>query len=664
MSYDAVERNLVFGLLALQSGLLEVGQLAEAFSEWTRRQDSSLADLLVKREYLSENDRVVVEHLLERRLQKQGDFTAVSRGDDPVTHLLDLINGPELDGPNNGLRADDQTIHHTTANFAQEKRDRYQLTRLHAEGGIGRIWLAHDNALGRDVALKELRADRADNRSISARFLEEARITGQLEHPGIAPVYEMAPANDSHTPFYTMRFVKGRTLSEAIQSFHERRKGRARRALALRELLNAFIAVCHTVAYAHARSVIHRDLKPQNVVLGDFGETFVLDWGLAKLITRRKMVEQGEKRQDPARETPDIPELPAVVVGLDGPRDQTVHGQILGTPGYLSPEQAEGRLDALDERSDIYGLGAILYEILTGQAPFTGESTHQVLRKAIYDPVVPPSQLVPTTPTALEAVCLKALAKSPAERYASARDLARDIQRWLADEPVSSYRDPLTARLSRWLRRRKGIALASYGALVILLTIQTASSWFAEQEKRRDELKLITARNDRWRASVVSEQHELEQAVLLTELAHQYRNQGLNARAEAAQGRAVEIYDRLSRTQPEARMARAVLLAMAGQFTQSAAEVKAAISEPTVLAPALYEGACSYALLAGRAERDKQQQMHDMYARQAVELLKRAVVKGRLTAETIERDRDLDSIRQRYDYQELLSALRLPRRPA
>src|SRR5205085_11598774 len=162
-----------------------------------------------------------------------------------------------------------------------EPRERYTLTQLHAKGGMGRVWLARDGALGRQIALKELRPDQADNAIVCSRFLYEAKITAQLEHPGIVPVYELGEGN---TPYYTMRFVRGRTLSEAIRAYHKKRAAGVADSVGLVELLTAFVGVCHAVAYAHSRGIIHRDLKGQNVVLGDFGEVIVLDWGLAKRV--------------------------------------------------------------------------------------------------------------------------------------------------------------------------------------------------------------------------------------------------------------------------------------------------------------------------------------------------------------------------------------------
>ena len=343
--------------------------------------------------------------------------------------------------------------------------ERYTLTRLHAQGGLGQVWLARDATLGREVALKELRPERADYQPLLDRFLEEATITGQLEHPGIVPVYELAQRPESNQPFYTMRFIKGRTLSEASQAYHQKRQTGQAGGLDLVALLNAFVAVCNAVAYAHARGVIHRDLKGRNVVLGDFGEVIVLDWGLAK-------VRSGQTQKAGESEGETSPEmLPRVRLDDDGWREKTAEGQVLGTPGYMAPEQAMGRQAEIDDRTDIYGLGVLLYEILTGQPPFTGENLEQIQRKVIHEPPVPPRARVPATPRALQAICLRGLAKKPVDRYASAAEMAKEVQRYLVDEPVLAYREPLPARLRRWTRQHRTLVT---GLAALLITAVVA----------------------------------------------------------------------------------------------------------------------------------------------------------------------------------------------
>ena len=197
--------------------------------------------------------------------------------------------------------------------------------------------------------------------------------------------------------------------------------------------------------------MIHRDLKGQNVVLGDYGEVIVLDWGLAKLVDGPDV--RGRGPGDPARRR-------------QPRRFQTLAGRALGTPAYMAPEQAAGRLDLVDRRSDVYGLGAILYEILTGRPPFDGTKTADVLRKVIEEEPPRPRAVVPATSPALEAVCLKAMAKKQADRYASAAELADDVRRWLADEPVAAYPEPWTVRAGRWAKRHR-TAVAAAAALLV-----------------------------------------------------------------------------------------------------------------------------------------------------------------------------------------------------
>jgi serine/threonine-protein kinase len=286
--------------------------------------------------------------------------------------------------------------------------------RLHAEGGIGQVWLARDIHLNRDVALKTLREEFQHRQRAMRRFLKEAEITGQLEHPGIVPVYELVATPATGRPFYAMRFVRGRTLAKAIRSYHEQRLIGDTDPLTLPALLSALVAICNTVAYAHSRGVVHRDLKGDNVLLGDFGEVIVLDWGVAKVLGT----------------SDDESHVSVGNSDADAEIDQTLQGDVVGTPAFMAPEQANGRLELIDARTDIYGLGAILYEILTGQPPFCGANTVEILEKVRRDDPVPPRLLWPEVPPTLEAACLKALAKDQADRYASATALAEEIQVW------------------------------------------------------------------------------------------------------------------------------------------------------------------------------------------------------------------------------------------
>jgi serine/threonine-protein kinase len=332
---------------------------------------------------------------------------------------------------------------------------RFRVLRPHARGGLGEVFVAHDEELHREVALKEIQNQHADDPHRRARFVVEAEITGGLEHPGIVPVYGLGAYADGR-PFYAMRFIRGDSLQEAIDRFHQA-DGPGRdpreRNLAFRELLGRFVDVCQAVAYAHARGVLHRDLKPGNIMLGRYGETLVVDWGLAKPLGQA------------APDTPEGPLTPA----SGSSSAPTVAGTAVGTPAYMSPEQAAGRLDVLGPASDVYSLGATLYHLLAGRPPFESKEAGAVLRQVQAGNCPVPRQVKPEVPAALEAVCLRAMDRQPEERYATPAALAQDVERWLADEAVSAYREPWRARAGRWLRRHP--ALASGGAALLLTSV-------------------------------------------------------------------------------------------------------------------------------------------------------------------------------------------------
>jgi PAS domain S-box-containing protein len=402
--------SFLYGAVALQAGLIDsqcFGEFMEACASWDQDRDGPLPDFLVARGWVQPAARAHLDYLVERKLQQHaGDAKA---GVASVTHEIEQ----SLVSLRNQRLATFLSPLSPASVPGSKTSERYTLDYLHATGGIGRVWLARDAQLGRDVALKELRPEQAGDAMLCARFFREAQITGQLEHPGIVPVYELARRPDSGPPFYTMRFVKGRTLSDAAKAFHQKRAAGVADSLEFSTLLNAFVVVCKTVAYAHSRGVIHRDLKGQNIILGDFGEVIVLDWGLAKLVGQ---VEQNI-------ETP---------VAIDPLTDAelTLPGDTLGTPAYMAPEQAAGQLDSIDQQTDVYGLGAMLYQLLTGKAPFSGETTDELLRKVKFDEPLPPKQLWPDVPATLEAACLRAMAKQRSARYTAASELAHEVEQW------------------------------------------------------------------------------------------------------------------------------------------------------------------------------------------------------------------------------------------
>ncbi len=394
-----------------------------------------------------------------------------------------------------------------TVDYKPEYHSRYTLTQVYGEGGLGQVWLATDPALKREIALKRIRPGKDGSRDAQLRLIKEAQITGQLEHPNIIPVYELEHADNKGRPFYTMKFLRGQTLHEKIQEYHKKRKAGEDCALDLVNLLSAFTDMCYAIAYAGARGVIHRDLKPQNIMVGDFGEVLVLDWGLAKKI--------GQPDDD--HEKGEI-ELATVL------EDTETHaGGVIGTPAYMAPEQAAGRNDHVDARTDVYGLGGVLFCILTGVSPHRGnktknriKDTQDLLTRISVGATPSVRDLDPRIPRALDAICAKAMSHSHLERYQDARQLAEDVQRYIADEPVSVSAESWQEKLGRWLRKNRAWAqsLATSTALILVVAITAA---IVVNSARKNEIvaheETKTAHLEAEQAKVAAEQAQKEATV-------------------------------------------------------------------------------------------------------------------------------------------------------
>jgi serine/threonine-protein kinase len=361
---------------------------------------------------------------------------------------------------------------------------RFRILRPHAKGGLGEVFVAQDKELNREVALKEIQERHAGSPESRARFLLEAEITGGLEHPGIVPVYGLGQYADGR-PFYAMRFIRGDSLRDAIRHYHAKPEGEASspgghslgKLLEFRKLLGRFIDVCNAVAYAHSRGVLHRDLKPGNIMLGTYGETLVVDWGLAKASGDAASGEPGASA--PGLELPLRPASPSGSA-------ETQAGTALGTPQFMSPEQAAGRPDLLGPPSDVYSLGATLYCLLTGRVPFEDDDLGVVLQKVQRGEFPRPAQINNTVPPALEAVCLKAMALKPGQRYTSPRALADDIEHWLADEPVAAWPEPWTVTTGRWMRRHKPLVSGVAAAILVgLIGLTGGLLWYQDEQNRR-----------------------------------------------------------------------------------------------------------------------------------------------------------------------------------
>jgi serine/threonine protein kinase len=326
---------------------------------------------------------------------------------------------------------------------------RYEILRPMAEGGAGTVYMAWDRQLRRHVALKSLRGSDPDKGRIR-RFLQGALIPARLHHPGILPVFD-GGLDEEGRPFLAMPYVRGVSLREAIREVHEARGGSS---WTLRRGVEVLADVCDAVAYAHSRGVIHRDLKPSNILVDPFGAAYVFDWGLAKIVGPR---EKGEEEESAEEATSGLTE--------------TVEGQVFGTPAYMAPEAALGRTDLIDARTDVYGLGAILFELLTGSYPWSHvrpESAAQLLKLILSGPPVSLRALAPQVPAPLAAICEKAMARARESRYSSAAELGADLRAWLEGRAARAYDSGPLARALAWGRRNRGMA-AVLGAFVVIL---------------------------------------------------------------------------------------------------------------------------------------------------------------------------------------------------
>ena len=547
MPGHAADRNLLFGILALQMDLVTRDQLVAGMNAWVLEKHRPLGDILVERGALEQGQLDALEAMLACHVAKHAGDPAASLASlssaggmasdlqrsiadpevqeslrfvpppwagDPYSARAALDPGPTTAEPST-FQEDDPyaTRPHIPQHEAPPSGARYRKIREHARGGLGVVFLARDAELNREVALKEIKGDHADHAYNRAKFLQEAEVTGGLEHPGIVPVYGLGHHEDGR-PFYAMRFIKGDSLRQAIAAFHGDESLKAntgRRALELQKLLRRFLDVCNAIDYAHSRGVLHRDLKPDNVMVGRYGETLVVDWGLAKAIGRS------------GAEPGSLPEATLVPSEVSG-SEETLPGSVVGTPAYMSPEQAEGRLDLMGSASDIYSLGATLFCLITGRAPVVGKNLADLLRKVKAGEVTRPRTIAPWLDAALEAICLKALALEPVARYTTPLALADDLEHWLADESVSALPEDLSRRLARWARRHRTWAQAGAAALVSVTLVSIAAALFVDHSRRLAEVRRIEAETqkgeadrERNKAQMTTARLFLDRGLLLSE---------------------------------------------------------------------------------------------------------------------------------------------------
>ncbi len=395
---------------------------------------------------------------------------------------------------------------------------RFRIVRNLAQGGIGTVFVAIDLDLQREVAIKELKGKFANVRAIVQRFEAEATVTGNLEHPNIVPIYATGRRSDGR-PYYAMRLIHGRSMQVVISELHHAHGPHVdfRNNAAARDLLLRFVTVCRAIGFAHSRGVLHRDLKPSNIMVGDFGETLVVDWGLARNL-------RSSDQNQPQSTGPDLKNGPDQKNGLQKnpiESETTLHGTIVGTPGYMSPEQAAGRNAEITIASDIYSLGATLFQILTNNIPYMHTGSESPIRIKSKDSVAVASLQANTDvcvesslqfgsrhpldnfgsfPAPLDAICRQAMQYDPRKRYTNAELLATDLEAWLLDEPVSVLPDTNSQKVRRWAKTHPATVAGGLATLLITLLAMGVT------------LSIVSVKNESLRLSNLREQASAQES--------------------------------------------------------------------------------------------------------------------------------------------------------
>ncbi|MFO0976822.1 MAG: tetratricopeptide repeat protein [Planctomycetaceae bacterium] len=537
------DNSILLGILAVQLSFCRREQILQAMKNWKSSAAMSFAEYLRQSQLMPDDVLELLQAVVQQHARHQLD-SAQAISSEPYSSIASLRDELEFiaeshSAPltlNAALQPDNQAASAQTflltgeaendpnVTLARSSRtgfttprssSRYQIVRPHAKGGLGEVFVAHDEELHREVALKEIQAQFADHLDCRNRFRLEAEVTGNLEHPGIVPVYGLGQYSDGR-PYYAMRFIQGHSLREAIEHFHTHTNaaqaaspqqdtsalssesaksgaaGNSRdpqaavsyapdfASVEFRKLLGRFITVCQAISYAHSRGVLHRDLKPGNIVLGKFGETLVVDWGLAKVQGKDDQnLNSTERTLQPTSGSGVAP---------------TMMGSAVGTPAYMPPEQAAGQPEKMSPASDVYSLGATLYHLLTGRPPFGSADVISVLNAVKAGRFPAPREVLPSVPKALEAICLKAMALDPLERYQNAQHLADDIENYLADEKVTAFQEPLIVRTRRWARKHQ-VTVTATAAAVLVSTVALALS-SAMLSSKNGELTALNLRLD------------------------------------------------------------------------------------------------------------------------------------------------------------------------
>jgi serine/threonine protein kinase len=448
----------------------DIARVEELVSEWKRLHD---AGQFVPAEELCSECPELLEEVAQRIDEIDPQLGEETAAGDEIGMAATMVEANRGDSDEIGSLGLQQT---------------YRELRFHARGGLGEIYVADDTDLKREVVLKFIRGQHRKRRDANDQFRLEAEVTARLDHPGVVPVYGFGKTPDGRY-CYAMRFIQGDTIESKITEIHSpAMKGEdsifdSSRSVELRQLIARFITVCQTLAYAHNRGILHRDIKPDNIMLGRFGETLVVDWGLALAVNR----------DDTARASGEETLMPT---GSGSSSGST--GGAVGTPAYMSPEQAAG-LPVLTPGVDVFSLGATLYKMLTGRAPYRGDSARETLKLAQAGSWVPARELNSEIPAGLDAICSRALAVKLYDRYPTALDLADDLEHWLADEPLEAMPENRLQTMSRWTRKNRGKTqwiITAVLLTIVSLAVGVTSSVVKDQELVQQRVTFLEAQGN------------------------------------------------------------------------------------------------------------------------------------------------------------------------
>ena len=499
-----VEHNLLIARVGLELGILTERMVKNAFTVWVCERTEALEDLLLTMKAINFDQRnELVEGL--KRWKANRDQSGHSSGSPSDVRALENILGFLDDSDINQSISSIQTREFSSSASSgtirvefqsgaapepQPKTDRFVRKQLlGSQGGMGEIWIATDQELNRDVIVKYIKEDRAKDPQHRGMFHLEGEVTGFLEHPNIPPVYGLG--SDSKTrPYYAMRYYQGKKFTRAIAEYHGMSPAEAgKRREAFRDLLQSFISACLAVEYAHSRGVIHCDIKPDNIILGDFGETIVLDWGLV-VVTEPTGNPEIDSISSSSPERLAFSPSKVAEEGLHL-RQGGSRNYVGGTLAYMAPEQLvateTGEIEKVTKASDIYCLGSTLYHLCTGSAPLVPFRKKEERKDSYFHRIKNarfprPRSLRPELSPRLEAIIYKAMALHPEDRYSSAQILAEEIKHWLADEPVAAYPEGAALKLGRWVRRNREKVTLGMSIFFICLVAGASLVWWERQK--------------------------------------------------------------------------------------------------------------------------------------------------------------------------------------